>query len=145
MSRTFASLQLGGLLKSCMIVFLIQAAVVLFVPYTYELAIRLSILILNVFISIILGWRLYKRIYHMVFTYDDKGFTLKKGSKEVTNHRWSEFSRVSLFRSEYGDVSVRLHRNGEFFDLPASKLKLNPFDFRWEVMRFVSATDGKES
>jgi hypothetical protein len=145
MSRTFASLQLGGLLKSCMIVFLIQAAVVLFVPYTYELAIRFSILVLNVLISIVLGWRLYKRIYHMVFTYDDKSFTLKKGSKEVTNHRWSEFSRVSLFRSEYGDVSVRLHRNGEFFDLPASKLKLNPFDFRWEVMRFVSATDGKES
>ena len=145
MSRTFASIQLGGLLKSCMIVFLIQAAAVLFIPYTYELVIRLSILVLNVLISIVLGWRLYKRIYHMVFTYDDKGFTLKKGSKEVTNHGWSEFSRVSLFRSEYGDVSVRLHRNGEFFDLPASKLKLNPFDFRWEVMRFVSATDGKES
>ena len=145
MSRTFASVQLGGLLKSCMIVFLIQVAIVLFIiPYTPELVIRFSILVLNVFISIVLGWRLYKRFYHIVFTYDDKGFTIKKGSKEANSYKWNEFSKVSLFRTESGELSVRLYRDSEHFDLPASKLKLNPFTFREEVTKLVSVSKGKK-
>jgi len=139
MSRTFASTRLGSLLKSCMIVFLIQVAIVLFIiPYTPELLIRLSVLIMNVFISVVLGWRLYKRVYHLVFIFDEDGFTLKKGRKEVNNYKWNEFSKVSLFRTESGELSVRLYQDSEYFDLPASKLKLNPFTFRHEVTKLVS-------
>lgn len=92
----------------------------------------------NVIISIILGWRLYKYRYHMIFSYDEKGFILKKGEGNEVKHNWNDFKKLSLFRSEYGELSVRLYRDSEFFDLPISKLKVNPFDFRFEVMQLVS-------
>jgi hypothetical protein len=123
-----------------MIIFILQALAYIFLfPVITDPIPRFLILSLNVLISVFLGWRLYKRMYHMVFTYDNKGFTLQKGNKEEANRRWKEFSKVSLVRTEQGDLSVRLYKNAEFFDLPTSKLKLNPFDFRLEVMRLVSA------
>src|SRR3972149_8916003 len=116
-----------------MIIFLLQAVVVLFTPIILEPTLRFLILVLNVLISVFLGWRLYKRMYHMVFTCDKNGFTLKKGNGKETSYRWKEFSKVSLVRTEQGDFSIRLYKNSDFFDLPTSKLKLNPFDFRLEV------------
>jgi hypothetical protein len=126
-----------------MIIFLIQVVIVLLAP-VIDNPLRLLIIPLNLVIAVVFGWRLYKSMYHMVFIYDDKGFSLKKGKREESSHGWNEFSRVSLVRAEYGDFSVRLYHNEEFFDLPASKLKLNPFDFRLEAMRLVSASKGQK-
>lgn len=142
MSQTYAQLQIYNLFKSCMIVFLLQALASIFiVPFTtLDPTIRILILFLNVLISAPLGWRLYKRRYHMVFTYDKSGFTLKKGNGKEDSYRWNEYSRVSLVRGEEGDFSIRLYKNTDFFDLPMSKLKLNSFDFRTEVMKLVSAS-----
>jgi hypothetical protein len=127
-----------------MIIFVLQAVVVLFAPFTENQIVRFSILVVNIIVSILLGWRLYKSLYHMVFTYDDEGFTLRKGRKEVNNHKWNEFSKVSLIRTESGELSVRLYQDSEYFDLPASKLKLNPFTFRQEVTKLVSVSKGKK-
>jgi len=127
-----------------MIVFVLQAIVVLIAPFIGEPIVRVSILVVNVIISVLLGWRLYKSLYHTVFTYDNEGFTLKKGRKDVNSCLWNEFSRVSLFRTESGELSVRLYRDSEHFDLPASKLKLNPFTFRHEVTKLVAVSKDKE-
>jgi len=127
-----------------MIIFVLQAVVVLIAPFFSEQIVRVSILIVNVVISVLLGWRLYKSLYHTVFTYDNEGFTLKKGRKDVNSFKWNEFSKVSLFRTESGELSVRLYRDSEHFDLPASKLKLNPFTFRQEVTKLVSVSKNKE-
>ena len=127
-----------------MIVFVLQAVVVLFAPFVAEMLVRFSILVVNIIISVLLGWRLYKALYHIVFTYDDEGFTLKKGRKEVDSHKWNEFSKVSLFRTESGELSIRLYQDSEYFDLPASKLKLNPFTFRQEVTKLVSVSKSKK-
>ena len=143
MSSTYAPTQMYNLFKSVMIIFVLQAVVVLFAPFIAEQIVRFSILVVNVIISLVLGWRLYKALYHMVFTYDEEGFTLKKGRKEVDSYKWNEFSKVSLFRTESGELSVRLYRDSEYFDLPASKLKLNPFTFRHEVTKLVSVSKGK--
>lgn len=140
MSQTFAPLQLYNFFKSCMIIFLLQALAYIFLaPLMSGPLIGFLVLSLNVLVSVTIGWRLYKRLYHMIFTYDKNGFTLKKGNGKETSCEWKEFSRVSLVRSEQGDFSVRLYRDTESFDLPTSKLKLNPFDFRLEVMQLVPA------
>ena len=123
---------------------MLQAVVVLIAPFFSEQIVRVSILIVNVIISVLLGWRLYKSLYHTVFTYDNEGFTLKKGRKDVNSYKWNEFSKVSLFRTESGELSVRLYRDSEHFDLPASKLKLNPFAFREEVTKLVSGSKGEK-
>ena len=147
MNQTLAPIQWYGLLKSCVIIFMIQAIIVFLAPLMIDVPVefRLMILVVNLLVSIILGLPLYKRIYHMVFTYDDKTFTLKKGRKEEISHKWKEFSRVSLIRTDEGSLSLRLYHNAEFFDLPASKLKLNPFDFRFEVMKLVSSDKDKKT
>lgn len=148
MSRVHSPIQYYSLIKSFITVFVIQAIVFLlapFIPTLSDTMLRLLILSANILISAILGWPLYKRIYHMVFIYDDKGFTLKKGKKEEDSHKWSEFSKVSLIRTEYGDFSIRLYRSEEdFFDIPASKLKLNPSDFRFKAMQWVSASKNEK-
>lgn len=147
MSPTYSPIQYYDLLKSCMIFFIIQAVIVIlfFSEIWYsEIPYRLLMLSINIAISAVFGWRLYKQRYHPVFSYDDRGFTLKQGNKEETGHKWSEFSKVSLIRTEHGDFSIRLH-NSDFFDLPTSKLKLNPFDFRSEVTKLVEASQKKEN
>jgi len=142
-SQVHSPIQYYSLFKAFMIIFVIQAIVFLlapFIPVLFDTELRFLLLFINVVVSAMLGWPLYKRIYHMYFTYDNKGFALKKGKKKENSYKWNEFSKVSLIRTEYGDFSVRLYRNEEdFFDIPASKLKLNPSDFRFEAMQLVSA------
>jgi hypothetical protein len=121
--------------------FIVQAIIVIFLfPEIWASAIfyRVLMLSINIAVSIFFGWRLYKQRYHMIFSYDEKGFTLKKGRKEEASHRWSEFLDVSIVRTEQGDFSIRLH-NKEPFDLPISKLKLDPFNFRSEATKLVKA------
>jgi hypothetical protein len=143
MSPTYAPIQMYNLFKSIMIIFMLQAVVVLFAPFFPEQIVRFSVLVVNVIISVLLGWRLYKSLYHLVFTYDNESFTLRKGRKEVNSYKWNEFSKVSLFRTESGELSVRLYRDSEYLDLPASKLKLDPFAFRQEATKLVSLAKSK--
>jgi hypothetical protein len=143
MSHIYSPIQFYSLLKSCMIFFVVQAVVVVLFfssiwvsPPLY----RIVMFLINIAISVFLGWRLYKQRYHLILSYDNKGFTLKQGRKEEISHEWSEFSGVSLIRTEQGDFSIRLSTNGDPFDLPASKFKLDPFGFRWDVTKLVEAS-----
>jgi hypothetical protein len=148
MGPVHSPIQYYSVLKSCVIFFMVQAiAVLLFFSYIWEtpMAYRFLMLFINIAISAVLGWQLYKQRYHLVFSYDGKGFTLKQGYKEEIGHKWSEFSKVSLIRTEYGSFSVRLQRDSDHFDLPVSKLRLNPFDFRWEAMKLIEANRKKQS
>jgi len=138
MIRKSAPVQVYYLFKSFVIMFLIQAVVVLVTPMALTAPIWYQIIAVNLTVSAVLGWYLYKQWYHIEFSYDDLGFQLKKGKRVPTTHRWNEFSRVSLARSEYGEFNVRLYRNGEPFEIPVSKLKLDPFEFRLRVMNFVT-------
>jgi hypothetical protein len=130
-----------------MIFFVVQAIIVLLLfsnvwysPVVY----RLLMLFINIAISGIFGWRLYKQRYHLVFSYDEKGFTLKQGNREEISHNWSDFSKVSLISSEQGGFSIRLY-DSDFFDLPTSKLKLDPFSFRLEATKLVEVSQKKKT
>jgi hypothetical protein len=80
----------------------------------------------------------------VVFSYDENGFKLRQGNKEEISHKWSEFSKASLVRTEQGDFTIRLE-NSSSFDIPASKLKLNPYDFRTEATNLVEASQKKKA
>jgi hypothetical protein len=147
MSRTYAPVNVFNLLKACIIFFVVQAliTIVFFQPIWYsELAYRFLLLLINIAISVFFGWRLYKQRYHLVFSYDDVGFTLKQGSKEEMHRTWGEFSKVSLVRTEQGDFSIKLE-NGDSFDLPVSKIKLDPYDFRTEATKLVETSQKRKS
>jgi len=140
--RTVAPIQLYYLFKSVVIMFTIQAVIVLFMPAALTAPIRYQILALNVGVSITLGWFLYKQWYHTILSYNDLEFELRKGKAVSLAHMWKEFSAVSLARDYRGDFSVRLYRGDDRVELPASKLKLDPFRFRDEVLGLVAKPGG---
>ena len=125
------------LFKSFVIMFMIQAVMVMFMPLQLTASIWYQILALNVGVAAVLGWLLYKQWYHVKFSYDDEGLQLRKGKNPSINRKWNEFSKVSLMRNEYGEFKVGLYANGDRFEIPVSRLKIEPFRFRLQVMDLV--------
>lgn len=138
MEHQLSPIQTYYLFKSFVMMFIIQAVVVLITPIQLTDPIRYQILGLNLVVGIILGWPLYKQWYHIEFSYGTPGFMLRKGKNPPVTHNWNEFRQVSLARNEVGDFTVRLYNGEEPFEIPVSKLKLDPFRFRLEVAKYVA-------
>jgi len=143
MRKEYSKIQVSNLLRSFFIVLLILTGLYFTVVYVAfrSLIVSRLILVINLILSTIGGWYLYKYRYHTELYCDDKGFTLQIGSPERATQQWSDFSQVSLVREGYGDFIVRLYhaQGGGFIDIPVSRLKLNPSEFRFEAMRLVGA------
>ena len=138
MEQKRSPIQLYNLFKSFVAMFMIQAVVVLIMPSGLVAPIWYQIFVLNLIVAGALGWYLYKQWYHIVFSYDDAGFNLRKGKNPPVIHQWNEFSKVSLARSEYNEFRVKLYNNGDAVEIPTSKLKLDPFKFRFQVIDLVT-------
>jgi len=121
------------LFKSFVIMFMIEAVLVLFTPMAIIAPIWYQVLAVNVTVALVLGWYLYKQWYHIEFLYDDEGFSLKKGKAPAVSRKWKEFFQVSLTKSEYGEFSARLYTQEGQFEIPSSKLRLDPFRFRSQI------------
>jgi hypothetical protein len=118
--------------------FMMQAVLVLIMPSGLVAPIWYQIFAVNLIVAGVLGWYLYKHWYHIVFFCDDAGFKLNKGKNPQVAHQWGEFSRVSLARNEYNEFMVKLYSDGDTVEIPASKLKLDPFEFRLQVIDLVA-------
>ncbi len=140
MERVVQRVSYTALLKSCMIVFAPQLIITILAPLQFVTQYRFLILGANIILSGALGWKLYKHSYHMVFFYDDEKFTIREGKAEERSFRWEDFEKVSLARSDYGEFMVRLYdEDDRSVNIPVSKLKLDPFKFRFEVIRLVES------
>lgn len=147
MSPTRSPVQYYSLLKWCFAFFILQAIIILaFFPFIWSVDVtyRVLMLFISIAISLLPGWHLYRQRSHLTFTYDDNGFTLKQGKKNETRRNWSEFSDISLVRTEQGDFSLRLH-DDDSFEVPVSALKMNPFQFREEAAKFVEVGKRKSA
>jgi len=117
------------------VVFLaVQMGATLVMPVWFYDIIRPYFLFFAVATSVLLAYIVYIRTQRVELSYDDAGFSLKRGNT-VETRRWKEFHKVLLVRTD-GDFLVRL-QDGESFDLPVSKLKLDPFSFRMKTLGFV--------
>lgn len=141
MRKEYSRLQISSVFRSFFIVLLFLTALYVTVVYVAfgSFIVSQLILLINLVLSAIGGWYLYKSRYHMEFYFDYKGFTLQIGNKERTIQRWSDFANVSLVRVDYGEFAVRLYyaERRDFIDLPVARLKLDPSEFRFEAMKFV--------
>lgn len=148
MRKEYSKLQISSVLRSFFIVLLILTALYFSVVYVAFRSFVVSqlILVINLILSAIGGWYLYKSRYHTEFYFDNNGFTLQIGNKERTTHRWSDFARVSLAHIGYGEFAVRLYhaQQGGFIDIPVSRLKLDPSEFRFEAMKFVGVKSAEK-
>ncbi len=126
------------LVKYCLYAFALEAIISFLVPLAILVENRIAVLAFNFGSSIPIGWFLYKRREHLTFRMDHEGFHLSQGKSRSEQFRWQEFSRLSLVKDDNEDLYVRVHRrNDTHVDLPASKLKLDAFDFRWKVQTFI--------
>jgi len=135
--RTAAPLQVMNLVKSVAIFFFLASAAWFATSYFVfgDLLISWLIFIANALVGALVGWWWYRRHYHALFCYDDRGFELRRGAGEKRQKDWHDFSQVSLVHEGYGKFSVRLYQaDGKYVDIPASDLKLPASDFRFEVM-----------
>lgn len=137
--KTLAPLQLNSLAK--IVVFIFFALIIIWGVTNYiflrDIYLHWSIAAINGILALILGWLFYKNNRHTIFSYDLEGFQMQVGKKQVSG-RWHDFSTVSLFHQGLGEFTVRLYRNREdFFEIPASALRLDPHEFRFEVIQLV--------
>ena len=147
---TLSPIQYERLLISCCIAFIIFAIILFLMPLPSPLTEAImygkGLLICTVIIavaSIPLGWHLYKRYFHCIFTYDEDTFSFRKGRRYLLEGRWSDFTLVSLTRSGY-DFNIRLYKDEkEYVELPVSKVKLNPYDFHIKVTEIISSRKSK--
>lgn len=137
--KTFSPVQLNTLAKT--VIFIFFALIILWsvTNYIFIRAIYLhwSIAAINGILALILGWLFYKNYRHTILSYDKEGFQMQVG-KDRAVAQWRDFSTISLFHRGLGEFTVRLYRNGEdFFEIPASALKLNPQEFRFELIQLM--------
>jgi len=139
MKKRIAPLQIGSLARSIFVAHLILTLLwsVTSRLFLGDIFISRPLLLANLVLSAILGWFLYRYYIRIVFLYDDEGFELHKGQR-IIGGEWGEFSTVSLVHVGGGNFVVRLYRDEEeFLDLPTSALRLDPSQFRFEVMKFM--------
>jgi len=141
--KTTAPLQIGNLLKT--IAFLFFGLLILWALISYlrfrDVLLHPLLLVFNLLLATALGWRLYKSNYHTTFSYDRDGFEIERGDSRLSA-RWRDYSRVSLVHLGLGEFAVRLYKDGEdFLQIPVSSLKLDPSEFRFQVMEFVKGQE----
>ncbi|HAL61773.1 MAG TPA: hypothetical protein DCP08_05125 [Chloroflexi bacterium] len=139
MKRRIAPLQIGDLFKSIFLMLLLITILwaVTSLLLFRDILVSRPLLVMNLVLSLFLGWFFYRYYRHTIFIYDEEGFELRQG-RRVVQGRWKEYSSLSLFHLGRGDFVVRLYRDEEeFLDLPASALRLDPSRLRFEVMKFM--------
>jgi len=138
--KTLSRIQYSKLVLSFS-VFLIGFTILYFLTIylaTGSLFYNRLILLINIALSIVGGWILYKSRYHVAFSFDELGFIMQRGKKERVEREWRDFSRVSLLHLGGGVFAIRLYdKQDKFVDIPVSALKLNPSEFRFEVMQLI--------
>ena len=137
--KIIAPLQLNRLAR--MVVTLFFTLIILWGVTNYlflkDIYFHWIVLAINGVLALILGWWYYRNNRHTIFSYDQDSFEIQVGKNHVSG-RWSDFSRVSLVHHGLGEFAVRLYKDGEdFFEIPASALKLDPHEFRFEVIQLV--------
>jgi hypothetical protein len=97
----------------------------------------------NLALSAGLGWWYYRYRYHTTFSYDNEGFDLRVGRQQSVR-KWGEYELVSLVHRGHGELAVRLYEpmSDEYVEIPATALKLDAQDFRFEVMDYVGGLAG---
>jgi hypothetical protein len=141
--KTVAPWQLLNLARSIGIFFIFVSVIWIVANYIMfrDFLIGWPIIVGNVVVSVAAGMWWYRTRYHARFSWDTQGFELRKGTSKRIAKSWGEISGVSLVHDGYGRFSVRLRQpEGERIDIPASDLRLEPSDLRFEVMDLVGVT-----
>ena len=141
--RTLTSFQFTNLIKSFTVFFL--GTTLLWAAGNYiairDVLVSWPVFAINFALSAGLGWWYYRFRYHTAFSYDEDGFDLRVGRRQSVRS-WGEYEVVSLVHRGHGEFVVRLYepQSDQYEEIPATALKLDAQDFRFEVMDYVGSS-----
>jgi hypothetical protein len=101
---------------------------------------RLLVLSLAFPIGSLLGRLAYLKWSHIEITYDDEIFRVLKGGNKISEGSWKNYRVVSIVLDQLGRPSIRLYQTSDsnFVDIPISKAKMPPQEFRDRVKILMS-------
>ena len=91
---------------------------------------------LSLFVPVLLGGVASVLLYmvhdRQVLEYDDEGYQITTGNRDIERHKWSEFKECSVIKDSYGRKKVRAYveRDGNHNDIDPSACGIDPFVFR---------------
>ena len=138
--RTVAPWQLVNFARSVGIFFVLASLAWIGANYLIfkDFFIGWPVIVGNLLVSIVGGTWWYITRQHARFSWDSDGFELQRGRTSPVTSRWDDVSQVSLVHEGYGRFAVTLHTdNEEVVEIPASDLKLDASDLRFEVMQLM--------
>jgi len=120
----FEAINVPDYLKSAAIVFslgtlFLITLLILGVPINMPLSILIMLTL-----SLIAGYPIYKRRYHVVFSLNSRGFKLWRG-RTLTEGKWSDYTDVSIHITPQHETCIRLHSKKRTLDLPLSRVGLS--------------------
>ncbi len=126
----FEAFDLPSYLKSFTIAFFLGTLVLIgvaFLGQAYSAVQPLTLLILA-FLSVIVGYRIYKTRYHMTLTLNNQGFRLQEGSSKVAEEKWSSFADLAFYITPKKETYLRLYSKERTVDLPISRVGISRKD-----------------
>lgn len=126
----FETFDIPGYLKSFTIAFFfgtLALIIMAFLARTPSLVQPLTLLIL-IFLSVIVGYRIYKTRYHITLSLNNEGFRIQEGNQKVTEGKWSSLTDLSFYISPKNETYLRLYSKDETIDLPLSRMGISRKD-----------------
>lgn len=124
------------ILKFFIILMIVQIGFMMLLPMWLLPAVA-YFLVAGTLVSGVVAYYVYLRTKHTEFSYDQDKFTIRTGRSLLTR-RWEEFSRVLLVKVRGFEFMIRLcDSKGNTVDIPASRLGVNPFRLRVNILELV--------
>jgi len=103
---------------------------------------RLLMLSLSFPLGFLVGRFIYFRLSHVEIVYDDLSFQVFKGHNLKISGSWKNYRVVSIAVDGYGRPDLRLYNSvdGEFVELPISRVGVGPQAFRDQVRKILSSS-----
>ncbi|TET20712.1 hypothetical protein E3J74_01970 [Candidatus Bathyarchaeota archaeon] len=120
----FEAFDLADYMKSVAIIFMVCTLCLISLFFLRLLTVEPLSLLITLFISVILGYALYKNTYHPSLSLNDQGFKVGRG-KTYIEGKWSDFKDVSIHISSTRESHIRLHSKKRTVDLPVSRIGLS--------------------
>jgi len=133
----FEAFDLPDYLKGFAIVFLLGTVVLIALSLFFSIPAANAVsLLVMAFLSIILGYPIYKTRYHMVLLLDDKGFEISKG-KSSTQGKWTDYADAAIYIAPNREAYIRLYSKKGTMDLPFSRVGISRKDAYRAVKQLI--------
>jgi len=121
----------GDVAKAISIMLILSLLILLALHVIGAIVLDTVTILIDVLFSMILGYILYRRIYHTSFRFNVDGFTIKRGRWRFTD-KWANYKRAWL-HVEGHEECIRLEGNEGYIDIPTKRINVD----RYALMNFI--------